>query len=637
MQNSDFLAALGGSLDDDEYLWVCAFAASPDHGEWGGRYYRAKANQALLIDGAGAQNTYFCPAVLEGMDEHGAFRRGKRYFKRLAALGADDADPADVMGRLSWVVETSPGKRQMGILLDQEDPDTANLPLVDAVMQALADAGLIKADKSGNNAVRYMRLPVGTNTKDRPTGPFQHRLEQCDLSARYSLEDACAAFGLDLAAIREGLVHTPEQPPPPTGTDHASLIAALSADVGERSYHDPLLKLSAKLVKAGLQGGAVVEHLRGLMLAVRPKGDPAQLDRWQGRYDEIPRLVTGAEQYRQPHVEIALGQQSQDKLLLDLAELERISGSIRWQVKGLVPADSMGMLFGASGAFKSFLALDLALHVANGMRWCDRITTPGSVVYVAAEGGAGIYRRVAAWHKKRNIQQTEKFRVCITPLLLTLEDQVLRLADAIRALPERPELVVIDTLSQTFSGDENAATDVADYIRLINTHIRAAFGCTVTILHHTGHAASERPRGSSALTANLDFLLGCFRPDADALEAQLEVIKQKDGDKIDAQHFELVREVLGKDSDGEEVSSLVAEYHNLVQTLKKASQNLTDQQQAVLDIMSPEESTTADQIIQVLAGLTNETAAKRNLSRVIDRLRELRLIKVVGNKRWRRV
>jgi len=636
MQNSDFLAALGGDLIDDEYLWVCAFAASPDHGDWGGRYYRAKANQSLLINGARAQNTYFCPAVLEGIDEHGAFKRGKRYFKRLAALGADDADPAEVNGRLSWVIETSPGKRQMGILLDQDDPDTANLPLVDAVMQALAEAGLIKADKSGNNAVRYMRLPVGTNTKERPTGPFQHRLEQCDLSVRYNLEDACAAFGLDLAAIRDGVSDAPQQAPAPTGTDHASLIAALSADVGERSYHDPLLKLSAKLVKAGLQGGAVVEHLRGLMLAVRPKGDPAQMERWQGRYDEIPRLVTGAEQYRQPHVEIALGQQ--DSLLLDLTELERISGSIRWQVKGLIPADSMGMLFGASGAFKSFLALDLALHVANGMRWCDRITTQGSVVYVAAEGGAGIYRRVAAWHKKHKLKQTQNFRVCITPLLLTLEDQVLRLADAIRALPERPELVVIDTLSQTFSGDENAATDVADYIRLINTHIRASFGCTVTILHHTGHAASERPRGSSAITANLDFLLGCFRPDADALEAQLEVIKQKDGDKIDAQHFELAREVLGKDSDGEEVSSLVAEYHNLVQTLKKASESLSDQQQAVLDIMTREEPTTADQMQTVLEGFgQSKDTARRNVGRVVERLLELRMIKVAGNKRWRRV
>lgn len=635
MQNSGFLAALGERLTDDEYLWACAFAASPDQGQWAGRYYRLRANQAQLIDAASGQNTYFCPAILTP-DETGAFKRTKRNFKRLAALGADDANPADVNGRLSWVVETSPGKRQMGILLDADDPDCANLPLVDAVMQALADAGLIKADKSGNNAVRYMRLPVGTNTKDRPTGPFAHRLEHIDLSARYSLEDACAAFGLDLAAIRDGVKEAPTGERLPTGTDHASLIAALSADAGERSYHDPLMKLSAKLVTAGLHGGAVVEHLRGLMLAVRPQDDLTQLGRWQTRYDEIPRLVTSAEQFRTRPIEIALGEPDSG-LLLDLAELEKISANVRWLIKGLVPADSMGMLFGASGAFKSFLALDLALHVANEMRWCDRKTTNGSVVYVAAEGGAGIYRRVAAWHQKHKLPQTKGFHVCITPLLLTLEDQVKQLADAIRALPQTPALVVIDTLSQTFSGDENAATDIADYIRLLNTYIRAEFGCTVTILHHTGHAASERPRGSSAITANLDFLLGCFRPDADALAAQLEVIKQKDGDKLDSQHFELEREVLGEDTDGEEVSSLVAVYHNIVETLKRHAEELTDQQRAVLDIMSYENSTTADQMIEVLAEMTNEKAARRNVSRVVDRLIELRLIKPTGTKRWRRV
>jgi len=637
MQNSGFLAALGERLTDDEYLWVCAFAASPDQGEWAGRYYRQRANQAQLIDNAAGQNTYFCPAVLTP-DESGTFKRTKRNFKRLAALGADDANPADVNGRLSWVVETSPGKRQMGILLDADDPDCANLPLVDAVMQALADAGLIKADKSGNNAVRYMRLPVGTNTKDRPTGPFAHRVEQCDLTARYSLEDACATFGLDLAAIRDGVVETPAGERAPTGIDHASLIAALSADAGERSYHDPLMKLSAKLVKAGLHGGAVVEHLRGLMLAVRPKDDVTQLGRWQARYDEIPRLVSSAEQFRTRHVEIALGEADEDDdLALDIDQLEQVSGSIRWMVKGLVPADSMGMLFGASGAFKSFLALDMALHVANGLRWCDRITTQGPVYYVAAEGGAGIYRRVESWHRKKKLPRTRNFHVCIKPLLLTLEDQVERIAKRIRRLPQIPSLVVIDTLSQTFSGDENAATDIADYIRLLNTHIRAEFGCTVTILHHTGHAASERPRGSSAITANLDFLLGCFRPDADALAAQLEVIKQKDGDKLESQHFELEREVLGEDSDGEEVSSLVAVYHNIIETLKKAANELTDQQRAVLDIMSYENSTTADQMIEVLAEMTNEKAARRNVSRVVDRLIELRLIKPTGTKRWRRV
>jgi putative DNA primase/helicase len=201
----------------------------------------------------------------------------------------------------------------------------------------------------------------------------------------------------------------------------------------------------------------------------------------------------------------------------------------------------MGILFGASGTFKSFLALDLCLHLAHDMAWCGRKTNAGGVVYVAAEGGAGISRRVSAWHKQNKRMLATNFAVCVTPLLLTVEERIVALRDAISALTFKPSLIVVDTLSQTFAGDENSASDISDYLRLINLHLRSTFGASVLVIHHTGHSASERPRGSSALTANVDYLLGVYRPDAEGMSAQLEVLKQKDGDKLLAQHFDLTK------------------------------------------------------------------------------------------------
>jgi hypothetical protein len=126
-------------------------------------------------------------------------------------------------------------------------------------------------------------------------------------------------------------------------------------------------------------------------------------------------------------------------------------------------------------------------------------------------------------------------------------------------------LVYVDTLSQTFAGDENSATDIAGYLRQLNAGIRARFNCTVIVIHHSGHAATERPRGSSAITANVDFMLGAYRPDAGALLARLDFIKQKDGDRLGSQGFELRRVVLGQDEDGEEFSSLVACWSDVAQ------------------------------------------------------------------------
>ena len=636
MNNASFLESLSGEIVDGQYLWVNAFATSPDNAQWSGRSYQHKTAQQLLINEAADQNTYFCPALLTGLDDSGSFKRTKTQFTKLLALVADDANPDDVVGSLSWLIETSTNNFQMGILIDLDDPDAADQQTVDAVMQAMADADLIKADKSGNNAVRYLRLPNGVNTKLRANN-WSVRARSMDLESRYSLADACGAFGLDLEQIKRYSTVVDSEAAKISGADHASLIAALASDVHQdRSYHDPLLKLSSKLVKAGTSGGAVVEHLRGLMLAVRPT-EPHEYARWEERYNEIPRMVSGAERYRKPIIDMPVID-GEDSLLVGIEELERISGSISWLVKGLVPADSMGMLFGASGAFKSFIALDFGLHVSHGLNWCNRKTTEGNVVYVAAEGGAGVYRRIKAWHEKRGLKVTENFNICITPLLLTVEEEIDRLTNAIRALPEPPSLVVIDTLSQTFSGDENSSTDIADYIRSMNTKLRAEYGCTVIILHHTGHSASERPRGSSAITANLDFLLGCYRPDKDSLSAQLEVFKQKDGDKLDTQWFTLESKNVGVDEDGEEIQSLVATWNDLVANLKHNAAMLNDNERDVLDAI-PKAGTATEQEMQnaLMHRYENQATRYKTLQRAIKKLyNEKNLIIPAGKRIWRR-
>jgi hypothetical protein len=62
-----------------------------------------------------------------------------------------------------------------------------------------------------------------------------------------------------------------------------------------RELHDSLRDLAAKMIASGTAPGAVVNQLRGLMEgAATPHGD-----RWQERYEDIPRLVAGAEFLRE--------------------------------------------------------------------------------------------------------------------------------------------------------------------------------------------------------------------------------------------------------------------------------------------------------------------------------------------------
>lgn len=645
MKNSDFLRAVYGELGDGDYGWTASFRANPNSPEadWAGRAYKHSPALIKLVDDRAGDNNFFTPTVLSGVDERGRMRRVKSQAARPVALVADDVVPDDLLGSVSWLIETSPGKFQAGLKLDQDDPEVHNLELFDMVMQAMAVKGLVPKDASGNNTVRYVRLPVGTNTKPRESGPWSVRLASFS-NQSYSLADACAVFGVDLDEVRGQARSASASPAPATaGKDTASLLAALAAEnLQERTYHETLLRLSSKLVASGMAPGAVVEHVRGVMLAVQPT-QPAELARWQARFDEIPRMVAGAEKYRpadKPEVTIALPQLAPQApthgLVTYLPELARLSASVSWLVKGMIPADSLGILFGASGTYKSFVTLDLCLHVAHGMRWMDKRTTPGTVLYVASEGGAGIYRRVQAWHEQYGKDVAENFAVCITPLLLSESQQMMALVTAIEAMPEKPSLIVIDTLSQTFTGDENAASDIGDYLRSINSELRARFNATVLIVHHTGHSASERPRGSSALTANVDFLLGVFRPDPQAMHCVLETVKQKDGDKAQACNFELKRHVVSQDEDGDEVSSLAAVYSTAVDAfVSKVKAKLGKYEHAIMARLDvPCREATLRELVMGLC--PTQEAGRKAFTRSFATLQAMNLVESMGSGVWKK-
>jgi hypothetical protein len=244
--------------------------------------------------------------------------------------------------------------------------------------------------------------------------------------------------------------------------------------------------------------------------------------------------------------------------LLTPEQLQDRAQDIRWLVKRVIPAESMGMLYGASGTFKSFIALDAALHVAHGLPWLGRKTAQGPVVYIAAEGGSGLWSRVLAWHRARSLHW-QQVPFYVVPIAVDLRADAWRIVDAAQAIGITPQLVVVDTLSQTYAGEENSANEVAGYLREIGMRFRLLWGCAVALVHHSGHNATERPRGSSAIRANLDFLLGVFRDEKEML-ATLTCEKQKDGDLFEDAIFSLSVHTLGHDADGDKVTSLVARH-----------------------------------------------------------------------------
>jgi hypothetical protein len=256
--------------------------------------------------------------------------------------------------------------------------------------------------------------------------------------------------------------------------------------------------------------------------------------------------------------------------MLALDELRKQAQSVPWLIKGVMPASSIGMMFGASGTFKSFIALDACLHIAHGLSWMGHRTKQGEVLYLAAEGGMGLWPRIAAWHRARRLEWTNT-PLRVVPLALDLSIDAWKVVEAAQVQGAAPKLVVIDTLSQTFGGEENVANDVSAYFREIGARFRQLWGCAVLVVHHSGHAATERPRGSSAMLANVDFMYGVFRDEKEMM-ATVTCLKQKDGERFTDAMFRVNVHKLGTDEDGDDITSLVARHMNSVEEVQDAMQ-----------------------------------------------------------------
>lgn len=201
----------------------------------------------------------------------------------------------------------------------------------------------------------------------------------------------------------------------------------------------------------------------------------------------------------------------------------------RWLVDGVLQEDTFAVLFGPSGLGKSVFALDLALTIASDVLWFGAPVKAGPVAYLALEGQRGIAKRVEAWQHARQVGNlAPRIAFGLEPVNLLDGTEGDRTLAAIEAMPEPPAMVVVDTMARAMvGGDENSAKDVGLLIANLD-RIRAAFACTVLLIHHTGHDES-RARGSTVLRAAADTMLQLA---SDGTSMTFRQAKQKDAPEL---------------------------------------------------------------------------------------------------------
>lgn len=252
----------------------------------------------------------------------------------------------------------------------------------------------------------------------------------------------------------------------------------------------------------------------------------------------------------------------QETWLIDGDTFTQQPAPIRWMVKKWIQADSLIMVHGPSGSGKTFVVLDWCLTLASGSDdWRGFKVRPASVVYLAGEGHHGVRGRMAAWKAHhgytgslKGISVSRSGCDLNTPLGLQM------VLTSIRQLPEKPGLVVVDTLHRFLSGDENSAQDAKTMLDAC-AMIQREFSCSVLLVHHTGvnEEAQHRARGSSAWRGALDIEINIQPAPVPGGTLTIVQKKSKDAELADKVFGELLSVTVPGwlDEDGEPVKSAV--------------------------------------------------------------------------------
>lgn len=230
-------------------------------------------------------------------------------------------------------------------------------------------------------------------------------------------------------------------------------------------------------------------------------------------------------------------------------------------IEGLLDFGSFALLVGESNAGKTFVALDLALSVAQGLSWFGKKVTQGAVLYVAAEGGGGIKKRIVAYKNEKKLKDIPvPFR--LAQGAVDLLDSSTHIPELIASIHETKKifempvhLVVIDTLNRSLAGgDENASADMGTFVKNID-FIRQETSAAVLVVHHTGKDTRKGARGHSLLKGAVDTEL--LVENSGKSHPCIKTTKQRDYELMEATHFQLKRVDLHTTPTGQVVASCV--------------------------------------------------------------------------------
>jgi len=194
---------------------------------------------------------------------------------------------------------------------------------------------------------------------------------------------------------------------------------------------------------------------------------------------------------------------------IPISEFCALPPSQSWTIRHYLEPNTLIVIYGESQAFKSFIVKDMLCHVATGKPWRNQRTKQGFCLYIAGEGSNGLSKRFKAWFQYHG-EAMRNIGISTVPCeLCDPENADLLIDDVLAFLKTVPggeaAVIVLDTLSTHFGGgDENKTQDMRKFVHALR-RLRIATKSAIIAIHHVGHGAKDRERGSISLAGDVDW------------------------------------------------------------------------------------------------------------------------------------
>lgn len=241
-----------------------------------------------------------------------------------------------------------------------------------------------------------------------------------------------------------------------------------------------------------------------------------------------------------------------------------------WLVPNLIPKGKVTLLTGDGGVGKSRLAQQLWTAVATGRDFLDMQVTPGRPLALFCEDDNDeVWRRQVEINKALGLAMDDLHQghwisgVGVDCALMSFEggDAKGRFTTAFADLLAtaqriRPDLIIVDTVADTFAGNENDRGQVNRFIKAGLGRFCSEIGATVLLCGHPSRSGLQTGDGASGSTAWNNAVrsrLYLTRPDRGGRDDRLLSAKKSNyGPAVDDIHLRWSAGVFAVDDDSEQ-------------------------------------------------------------------------------------